>query len=125
MILHTSATLDRTVLAPLARLGAATGSLHPMQAFGGKGIPKLSGVIFAIEGDRKARRMAQSIAQSLGGITVTIETRDKPIYHAAAVLAAGSAYRPNRSGRSDADANRLYAAECHENAFTFDAPNTR
>jgi predicted short-subunit dehydrogenase-like oxidoreductase (DUF2520 family) len=92
VILHTSATLDRTVLAPVARLGAATGSLHPMQAFGGKVIPKLSGVVFAIEGDDKARRMAQSIAQSLGGITVTIETRDKPIYHAAAVLAAGSAY---------------------------------
>lgn len=92
VILHTSATLDRTTLAPLARLGAATGSLHPMQAFGGKVIPKLSGVIFAIEGGGKARRMAQSIARSLGGITVTIETRDKPIYHAAAVLAAGSAY---------------------------------
>lgn len=92
VILHTSATLDRTTLAPLARLGAATGSLHPMQAFGGKVIPKLSGVVFAIEGGGKARRMAQSIARSLGGITVTIETRDKPIYHAAAVLAAGSAY---------------------------------
>jgi predicted short-subunit dehydrogenase-like oxidoreductase (DUF2520 family) len=92
VILHTSATLDRTVLAPVERLGAATGSLHPMQAFGGKVIPKLSGVVFAIEGDRKARRVAQSIAQSLGGITVEIDTADKPIYHAAAVLAAGSAY---------------------------------
>lgn len=92
VILHTSATLDRTALAPLARLGANTGSLHPMQAFGGKVIPKLSGVVFAIEGDQKARRTAQSIARSLGGITVTIETRDKPIYHGAAVLAAGSAY---------------------------------
>ena len=92
VILHTSATLDRNALAPLAQLGAATGSLHPMQAFGGKVIPKLSGVVFAIEGDRKARRMAQSIARSLGGITVIVDTRDKPIYHAAAVLAAGSAY---------------------------------
>lgn len=92
IILHTSATLDRTVLAPVARFGAATGSLHPMQAFGGKVIPKLSGVVFAIEGDRKARRVAQSIAESLGGITVAIDTRNKPIYHAAAVLAAGNAY---------------------------------
>lgn len=92
VILHTSATLDRTVLAPLARLGANTGSLHPMQAFGGKVIPKLSGVVFAIEGDQKARQTAQSIARSLGGITVTIETRNKPIYHASAVLAVGSAY---------------------------------
>lgn len=92
VILHTSATLDRTALAPLARLGANTGSLHPMQAFGGKVIPQLSGVVFAIEGDQKARRTAQSIARSLGGITVAIDTGDKPIYHAAAVLAGGSAY---------------------------------
>ena len=90
--LHTSATLDRSALAPLARLGASTGSLHPMQAFGGKVVPKLKGVIFGIEGDAKARRMAQSIAKSLGGIPVVIETADKPAYHAAAVMAGGSIY---------------------------------
>jgi predicted short-subunit dehydrogenase-like oxidoreductase (DUF2520 family) len=98
IILHTSATLDRTVLAPLARCGASTGSLHPMQAFGGKVIPNLSGVIFGVEGDPKARRMAQSIGKSLGGITVAINTRDKPIYHAAAVMAAGSAYPTIEAG---------------------------
>jgi predicted short-subunit dehydrogenase-like oxidoreductase (DUF2520 family) len=74
------------------------GSLHPMQAFGGKLIPKLSGVIFGVEGDPKARRMAQSIGKSLGGITVTINTRDKPIYHAAAVMAAGSTYPAIEAG---------------------------
>ncbi|HEX4001048.1 MAG TPA: DUF2520 domain-containing protein [Candidatus Acidoferrales bacterium] len=92
VVLHTSATLDRSVLAPLAQLGAATGSLHPMQAFGGKVMPKLGGVIFGIEGDAKARRTAQSIAKSLGGIPVAIETSDKPAYHAAAVMAGGSIY---------------------------------
>ena len=98
IILHTSATLDRTVLAPLARCGAATGSLHPMQAFGGKVIPNLGGVIFGVEGDPKARRMAQSIGKSLGGIAVAINTRDKPIYHAAAVMAAGSPYPAIEAG---------------------------
>jgi len=96
--LHTSATLDRSALAPLARLGAATGSLHPMQAFGGEIVPKLDGVIFAIEGDAKARRMARSIAKSLGGIPITIDTRDKPVYHAAAVIAAGSTYATTETG---------------------------
>ena len=96
--LHTSATLDRSALAPLARLGAATGSLHPMQAFGGEIVPKLDGVIFAIEGDAKARRMARSIAKSLGGIPIAIDTRDKPVYHAAAVMAAGSAYPTVEAG---------------------------
>ena len=92
VILHTSATLDRSALAPLARRGASTGSLHPMQAFGGKIIPNLRGVIFAMEGDAKARRVAQSMAKSLGGIPIAIATRDKPVYHAAAVMAGGSAY---------------------------------
>src|SRR5277367_1335359 len=98
IVLHTSATLDRTVLAPLARLGAATGSLHPMQAFGANVIPNLKGVIFAVEADSRARRMAQFIGKSLGGITVAIDSRDKPIYHAAAVIAAGSAYPTIEAG---------------------------
>jgi predicted short-subunit dehydrogenase-like oxidoreductase (DUF2520 family) len=92
IVLHASATLDKRALAPLAKVGAATGSLHPMQAFGGKVIPNLRGVIFGIEGDAKARRSARSIAKSLGGIPVEIATRDKAIYHAAAVIGAGSTY---------------------------------
>ena len=92
IVLHTSATLDRTALAPLARLGASTGSLHPMQAFGGQVIPNLKGIIFAIEGDARARRLARSMAGSLGGVPIEIHTRDKPVYHASAVIAAGSAY---------------------------------
>ena len=92
IVLHTSATLDRSALASLARLGASTGSLHPMQAFGGKVIPNLKGVIFGIEGHPKACRAAQSITKSLGGIPVVIETSDKPAYHAAAVMAGGSIY---------------------------------
>jgi len=90
--LHTSGTLDRTALAPLARLGVHTGSLHPMQAFSGAIIPKLAGVTFAIEGDAKARRAAQRIAREFGGSPVIIASRDKPIYHATAVLTCGSAY---------------------------------
>ena len=92
IVLHTSGTLDRSVLAPLARLGAATGSLHPMQTFSGTVTPKLSGVIFAVEGDPKARRAAQNIARALGGVPVVIEGRDKPVYHATAVLVAGSGF---------------------------------
>jgi predicted short-subunit dehydrogenase-like oxidoreductase (DUF2520 family) len=92
VVLHTSGALDRTVLAPLARLGASTGSLHPMQTFSGRGIPKLAGVTFAIEGDARARRVAVDLARSLGGAPVVIAGQDKPAYHAAAVLAAGSGF---------------------------------
>lgn len=91
VMLHTSGALDRNILAPLARHGAATGSLHPMQTFSGRSLPNLKGVIFTVEGDPRARRAAQQIARQLGGVPVTIKGADKPAYHAAAVLVAGHA----------------------------------
>jgi predicted short-subunit dehydrogenase-like oxidoreductase (DUF2520 family) len=92
IVLHTSGAVDSDVLAPLARWGAATGSLHPMQTFGGEIIPKLRGVTIAIEGTTKALRMARTIAKTLGGVPVVIAGRHKPVYHATAVLAAGSGF---------------------------------
>lgn len=92
IVLHTSGALDRSVLDPLARLGAATGSLHPMQTFSGRNVPKLEGVTFAVEGDARALCAAKQIARSLGGVPVAIAGADKPAYHATAVLAAGSGF---------------------------------
>ena len=46
--------------------------------------------------------VAQSLAKSLGGIPVVIDTRDKPAYHAAAVIAAGSAIALLEAGSADA-----------------------
>jgi predicted short-subunit dehydrogenase-like oxidoreductase (DUF2520 family) len=89
IVLHTSGALDRTVLAPLARRGASTGSLHPMQTFTGRGAPKLEKVIFAVEGERQAAAVARKIALSLGGVPVTINSKNKPAYHAAGALVAG------------------------------------
>ncbi len=89
IVLHTSGAMDRTVLAPLARRGASTGSLHPMQTFSGRGAPKLEKVIFAIEGDRRAARVAREIARALGGVPVAIGSKNKPAYHAAGLLVAG------------------------------------
>jgi predicted short-subunit dehydrogenase-like oxidoreductase (DUF2520 family) len=91
VVLHTSGALDRSVLAPLARCGAATGSLHPMQTFSGRALPKLKDVIFAVEGDSRALRSAQQIARQLGGVPVTIKGEHKPAYHAAGTLVAGHA----------------------------------
>ena len=92
IILHTSGALDRQVLAPLARLGAFTGSFHPMQTFSGHGIPNLKNVTFAIEGDRRALRIAKEITKAFGGVPVAINGKDKPAYHATAVLVCGSEF---------------------------------
>jgi predicted short-subunit dehydrogenase-like oxidoreductase (DUF2520 family) len=93
IVLHTSGALDRKVLQPLARLGAATGSLHPIQSFSGRNDPKLEGIVFGVEGAPKARRTAISLACALGGVPVTIAAENggqkKILYHAAAVLVAG------------------------------------
>ena len=89
IFLHTSGALGRSVLAPLVRLQAATGSLHPMQTFTGRGLPKLEGAIFAVEGDKRALRAAQGIARTLGGVPITIKSNSKPAYHAAGALVAG------------------------------------
>ncbi|HTS11503.1 MAG TPA: DUF2520 domain-containing protein [Candidatus Limnocylindrales bacterium] len=89
IVLHTSGALDRSVLAPLAKRGAATGSIHPMQTFTGRTIPKLEGIIFALEGDAAALRAARRIVRDMGGIPVRISSRAKAAYHAAGAIVAG------------------------------------
>jgi predicted short-subunit dehydrogenase-like oxidoreductase (DUF2520 family) len=89
IVLHTSGALDRGVLAPLRKCGAATGSAHPMQTFGGKRVPNLRGVLFGIEGDPRALKMARRMARELGGIPIVVPAGRKVVYHAAAVMVAG------------------------------------
>jgi predicted short-subunit dehydrogenase-like oxidoreductase (DUF2520 family) len=91
IVLHTSGALDHRVLAPLARRGVATGSMHPMQTFSGCAAPRLEGVIFSIEGAPSARAASQKIALSLGGRPVIISPNDKPAYHASGTIVAGHA----------------------------------
>lgn len=91
IVLHTSGALDHRVLAPLARLGASTGSMHPMQTFSGRSAPRLEGVIFSIEGAPAARSTAQKIARSLGATPVIIKGDYKPAYHASGTVVAGHA----------------------------------
>jgi len=88
VVLHTSGALDHAVLRPLARRGAATGSLHPLQTFSGRTMPRLEGVVFALEGHRRARRVARQIARALGGLTVSVAAASKAAYHAAGAFAA-------------------------------------
>jgi len=91
VVLHSSGALDNSVLRALARCGAATGSIHPMQTFTNNSRPNLQGVIFAIEGDARARRAAGGIARALGGVPVPVASGSKPAYHAAGTLVAGHA----------------------------------
>lgn len=88
VVLHTSGALDSSVLAPLARRGAFTGSVHPLQTFGHRASPPLDGVVFAVQGDPRAQRVARRIARAVGGIPVTLRGDVKAAYHAAGTFAS-------------------------------------
>ncbi len=88
IILHTSGALDSRALAPLQRLGAFVGSLHPLQSFSSRVAPPLEGVWMVVEGMSKALKVARRIVHDLGGIPVHVRIQDKSAYHSAGVFSA-------------------------------------
>ena len=115
VVLHLSGALTSEVLAPLAALGAATGSMHPLVAFApdpAKVPGQLRGATFALEGDLEAVGVADAIVRRLGGVPATIAPELKPLYHAGAVFAsnylvglvAAAARLLERAGIAGADA---------------------
>lgn len=90
VVLHTSGRHDRSVLEPLAMLGAVTGSWHPLQS-----IPEaadagvFAGVPAVLEGERGAVAAGRALAGQLGmSPMVELLAAGKVRYHAAAVFAA-------------------------------------
>jgi len=88
VILHTSGALDSRALAPLKRLGANVGSIHPLQSFSSRVAPPLEGVWMVIEGMPKAVRVARRIADDLRGVPMCVKMQDKSAYHSAGVFSA-------------------------------------
>jgi predicted short-subunit dehydrogenase-like oxidoreductase (DUF2520 family) len=83
VVLHASGALDPSVLQPLAELGAATGSMHPMQTFPSQNIPDLTKCIFGIDGCAIALQTARKIIHQMGGVAVRLSGPNKAAYHAA------------------------------------------
>jgi predicted short-subunit dehydrogenase-like oxidoreductase (DUF2520 family) len=88
--LHTSGALSSKVLAPLAKRGFHTGSLHPLISVSDPraGAEALTGAFFCVEGDSVATRFAKAIVRDLNGNAFTIKPESKALYHAAAVMAS-------------------------------------
>jgi predicted short-subunit dehydrogenase-like oxidoreductase (DUF2520 family) len=89
VVVHTSGALSSVVLEPVARCGAWTGVMHPMQSFGTRTRPRLEGVLFGIEGHPEALRVIRKMVRSLGGDAAHIEAARKAAYHCAGTFAAG------------------------------------
>ena len=88
--LHTSGALSAEVLAPLRKNGWNTGSIHPLISVSGTTDAGLQGAFWSVEGDRAALRVGKSIVRDLDGKSFSIRSEDKPLYHAAAVMASGN-----------------------------------
>lgn len=89
--LHTSGALSAEALAPLSEKGWHTGSIHPLVSVSDTaGDVTFRGTFWSIEGDRAALRLGRSIVRDLEGKSFSIRSKDKPLYHAAAVMASGN-----------------------------------
>ncbi|MCI0866419.1 MAG: DUF2520 domain-containing protein [Chloroflexi bacterium] len=92
--IHCCGAASTELLEPAADQGAVTGAFHPFQTFAGLDDPKdalarMDGVRFAISGHGWLPDYLAQVARDLGGQPVSIADADRPLYHAAAVLACG------------------------------------
>lgn len=92
IVLHTSGALSSDVLAPLRKKDWSTGSLHPLVSVSEPkaGAKLLRGAFWCVEGDSRAVGLARSLVRDLDGKSLTISSENKPLYHAAAVMASGN-----------------------------------
>ncbi|MBC7911497.1 MAG: DUF2520 domain-containing protein [Pyrinomonadaceae bacterium] len=89
--LHASGALSSEALSSLRAIKFSTGSMHPLISVsdprtGAQGLGKAH---YCIEGQPQAVRLARSLVRELGGQSFSIRTRDKALYHAAAVMSSG------------------------------------
>jgi predicted short-subunit dehydrogenase-like oxidoreductase (DUF2520 family) len=88
---HFSGALSSGELGRLSSVGARVASVHPLRAFTGSADESWSAAYVAIEGNPSAVRFASAICRRLGAHPHPIDAAKKPLYHAAATLAAGGA----------------------------------
>jgi len=86
---HLSGALPASALEALRQSGAALGALHPLRVFTGSADETWAGAFVAIEGEAAALSIAESLVTALGARAHRIAPESKPLYHAAATLAAG------------------------------------
>ncbi len=89
--LHASGALSSSVLAPLRERGFHVASMHPLVSVSHPvaGALSLRDAYYCIEGDAPAARAARRLVSALGGRSFSIDTNDKALYHAAAVMTSG------------------------------------
>ena len=132
VVVQTCGALGPSDLSPLPERGTACATFHPLQTVpdARSGVQLLPGSTFGVCGrGEEALSWCRSLAQSLGGTTLSVSEDRLPLYHAAAVFAsnfavglvAAATCLMESAGASRAEARRalrpLMEASM-ENAFT-------
>jgi predicted short-subunit dehydrogenase-like oxidoreductase (DUF2520 family) len=86
---HLSGALTAAALAPFRARRAGLGSMHPLRAFTGSQEEGWRGAFVAVEGEDAASDVAGRICRAVGARPRAVTSSGKPLYHAAATLAAG------------------------------------
>lgn len=86
---HLSGALAAKILRPFSGGGTAVASLHPLRPFTGRDGENWQGALVAIEGEARAVAAGLEMARAMKANGRRIGTDAKPLYHAAATLAAG------------------------------------
>jgi predicted short-subunit dehydrogenase-like oxidoreductase (DUF2520 family) len=91
-VLHTSGALSSSVFSELRKKGWHTGSVHPLVSVSD---PRVGAIAFrnsywCVEGDTVALRLARTLVRDVGGTSFSVKSKDKPLYHAAAVMSSGN-----------------------------------
>lgn len=87
-VVHTSGALPASALQPAADHGAVIGSFHPLAAFADPNATLPLGITFGIEAPAPLQNVLVDMARALGGYPLPLTAAQKPVYHAAAVLAS-------------------------------------
>lgn len=90
-VLHISGSLPSDILSGKFVESVSVGSLHPLVSLSdaSTGRSSFQGAFFCVEGDTESVKIGNEFAIALGGRPFTIDPGMKPLYHAAAVTAAG------------------------------------
>lgn len=90
LVAHVSGSLTSEILQPASAQGAGVFSLHPLQSIAdpAAALRVLPGSYFCFEGDETGYPLAAQLVAALAGRLLRIAAADKPLYHAAAVVAS-------------------------------------
>lgn len=91
IVFHTSGSYPSSILSELTKSGCKVGSIHPLVSISKPelGPERFRGAFFCVEGDKEAVELGKEIVADLGGLSFSIDTKFKTLYHASAVTACG------------------------------------